>query len=364
MSNSLAKEYRKLFLNKVSMIDLRAPNEFERGAFPSAINIPLMTDQERAEVGTCYKQKGRDDALALGHQLVCGKVKSQRVQNWKAFVGNAKEPVAMYCFRGGLRSKISQQWLKDVGIEINIIEGGYKALRRFLIDETARIINQSPLCILSGNTGTGKTKLLNQHSFSIDLEGIANHRGSSFGARLTEQPTQIDFENKLAVALLQHENKAHQCLLLEDEGRLIGTRSIPLTIKHKMDQADLILIIESLDFRTEQIFQDYVVILSQEFESEYAELGLSRYHEFLLNGCKRIAKRLGGANSKVVVQLIELAIQHQKSGRGLELHRDWINFLLTNYYDPMYRYQIAKKHSRAIFEGSSKEIGHYLGQLS
>jgi tRNA 2-selenouridine synthase len=364
MSSSLVKSYRELFLDNVPLIDLRAPIEFSQGAFPSAVNLPLMTDQERAEVGTCYKNQGRTQALALGHQLVSGTVKNLRVQTWKSFVNNANKPVTLYCFRGGLRSRISQQWLKDVGVEIAVVEGGYKALRRFLIEETARIVTQNKLFLLTGNTGSGKTKLLNQHSFSIDLEGIAHHRGSSFGSRLTEQPTQIDFENQLAVALLKHESRAEECLLLEDEGRLIGARSIPLLVKQQMDQADLILIEESLAFRVEQIYQDYVVALSQEFELYYPNNGLQRYQEFLLQGCQKIAKRLGGVNSKKVTQLIQQAIQRQKNGNALELHQDWIHFLLKNYYDPMYRYQIAKKQSRVVFRGNSVEIGRYLSQLT
>ena len=130
-------DFRHIFLNDVPMMDVRAPVEFGQGAFPGVVNHPLMNDDERQQVGTCYKQKGQDAAIALGHQLVSGATKQQRIEAWAGFA-QAQPQGVLYCFRGGLRSQIVQQWLKsEAGIDYPRVIGGYKALRSFLIDAGA-----------------------------------------------------------------------------------------------------------------------------------------------------------------------------------------------------------------------------------
>ena len=129
-------DFRHIFLNDVPMMDVRAPVEFGQGAFPGVVNHPLMNDDERQQVGTCYKQKGQDAAIALGHQLVSGATKQQRIEAWAGFA-QAQPQGVLYCFRGGLRSQIVQQWLKsEAGISYPRVVGGYKAMRTFLIDTT------------------------------------------------------------------------------------------------------------------------------------------------------------------------------------------------------------------------------------
>ena len=178
--------------------------EFAKGSFPNAINAPLMNDEERHRTGICYKEKGQDKAIELGHQLVNGDIKAQRVEAWKRFA--AQNPHGyLFCFRGGLRSRITQQWMHEAGVDFPLVKGGYKALRRYLIDSLEALVESSEFRILSGRTGTGKTRVLQQLPNPVDLEGLANHRGSSFGRQVSPQPAQIDFENRLAVAML----KAH-----------------------------------------------------------------------------------------------------------------------------------------------------------
>ncbi|HAP53946.1 MAG TPA: tRNA 2-selenouridine(34) synthase MnmH, partial [Marinobacter adhaerens] len=126
-------DYLSLFLNDVPLMDVRAPVEFSRGSFPNTENAPLMNDEERHRVGICYKEKGQDKAIELGHQLVSGDIKAQRIEAWKRFV--ARHPNGyLFCFRGGLRSRLTQQWIREAGIDYPLVKGGYKALRRFLID--------------------------------------------------------------------------------------------------------------------------------------------------------------------------------------------------------------------------------------
>ncbi|MEA1988710.1 MAG: rhodanese-like domain-containing protein, partial [Pseudomonadota bacterium] len=126
-------DFKSIVLNKTPLIDVRAPVEFLQGAFFTASNLPLMNDEERHKVGVCYKQNGNAAAVKLGHQLVNEKTRASRLESWAAFM-DANPDALLYCFRGGMRSKISQQWLKECGREIVRLKGGYKAFRRYLID--------------------------------------------------------------------------------------------------------------------------------------------------------------------------------------------------------------------------------------
>lgn len=130
-----AQDYRALLLADTPLIDVRAPIEFEQGAMPGAINLPLMMDDERAAVGTYYKRQGADAALALGHRLVCGDIRQQRLEAWKAAYQRFPNGY-LCCARGGQRSHIVQRWLKETGIDCPLIEGGYKALRQTAIQAT------------------------------------------------------------------------------------------------------------------------------------------------------------------------------------------------------------------------------------
>ena len=130
-------EFKAILTQDLPMIDVRAPLEFARGAFPSAVNLPLLFDNERHEVGKKYRNSGKNAAIKLGNELVCGENKQERLENWKNFL--LKNPsAAMYCFRGGLRSQTVQQWMAELDIEVPLVEGGYKALRRYLITTVER----------------------------------------------------------------------------------------------------------------------------------------------------------------------------------------------------------------------------------
>ncbi len=217
----LTNDYQRLLLDRVPMIDVRAPIEFQAGALPFATNLPLMVDDERHQVGICYKEKGQKEAIALGHELVCGASKEARVDAWRVFL--VTNPTAvLYCARGGLRSQLSQQWLADAGIDCPRVEGGYKHLRGFLIEQLNAVCSTENLVVLSGMTGTGKTDIIKTLPCSIDLEGAANHKGSSFGRPLDEQPAQIDFENNVILELMsvRHQHPGRS-IIVEDESRNI-----------------------------------------------------------------------------------------------------------------------------------------------
>lgn len=353
-------DYREIFLNDLPMMDMRAPVEYAKGAFPNTVSLPLMTDIERQKVGTCYKQKGQQAAIELGHQLVSGQIKAQRVEAWAAFA-QANPNGYLYCFRGGLRSQIVQQWLADAGIEYPRVIGGYKAMRTFLIETLDSAVAECDFVIVGGMTGTGKTEVVAALDHSIDLEGHANHRGSSFGKRATGQPAQIDFENRLAVDLLKRRARGQQQFVLEDESRLIGTCSLPLPLHQGMQQYPLVWLEDSFEDRVERILRDYVIDLSAEFLAVHGtEHGFARFAERLLQSLDNVQKRLGGERHARLRAIMQDALAAQQGSGAVDLHRGWIEGLLREYYDPMYAYQRESKASRIEFAGEHDAVLAYL----
>ncbi|MDH1573410.1 MULTISPECIES: tRNA 2-selenouridine(34) synthase MnmH [Pseudomonas] len=354
-------DFRQLFLDDVPMMDMRAPVEFAKGAFPGVVNLPLMTDQERQKVGTCYKQQGQAAAITLGHQLVSGTIKRERLHAWASFA-KAHPDGYLYCARGGLRSLIVQQWLRDeAGIAYPRIKGGYKALRTFLLDTTQQAVEQCDFVLVGGLTGTGKTDVLHQLNNVIDLEGHANHRGSSFGKRATAQPAQIDFENKLAIDVLKKRARGIEQFVLEDEGRIVGSCTVPLELYQGMQQYPLVWLEDSFENRVERILRDYVINLCAEFVALHGEeLGRRLFAERLLQSMSNIHKRLGGERYQRLSEIMRLALDEQQRSGGIDLHRGWIEGLLKEYYDPMYAYQRDAKADRVEFAGDAVEVREYL----
>lgn len=349
------RDYRQLFLANRPLMDVRAPVEFAQGAFPGARNLPLMNDTERHRIGIRYKEQGQDAAIALGHQLVQGELKAARIEQWLAFAHNHPDGY-LYCFRGGLRSRTSQQWLAEAGIHYPLVQGGYKAMRRFLLDDFAARVDQLKLILVSGRTGSGKTRLLPMMPRSLDLEGMAEHRGSSFGRTLTPQPSQIDFENRLYTALLKTAG-SDAPLWLEDEGHLIGRCALPLALNARMKAAPLMVLEEPMSTRVEIILQDYVIDMSQAFmQRDGIEPGFLAFRAFLQGSLERVHKRLGGVRYQQLATIMTEALDAQSQSSDLDGHRLWIEQLLTHYYDPMYDYQLSRKAGPILARGSHQEL--------
>lgn len=357
-------DFTHLFTSNTPLIDTRAPIEFTQGAFPHTESLPLMSDEERRLIGTCYKNKGQEKAIALGHKLVQGDLKAQRISDWLAFIKNHPEG-ALYCFRGGLRSQITQQWIYAAsGIDYPRIKGGYKALRRFLIEETERIIGQTTPIVLGGQTGSGKTLLLDRLAHKIDLEGLANHRGSAFGNTTTPQPTQINFENALAIKLIQQQAQArthtHTHLVFEDEGANIGAVHIPQCVQAKTATAELIFLEATLEERIEVSMDAYVINLHQDFIRQDAENGFNHFANYWLNSLKKIQKRLGLVRYQALLHAVNKALRLYQTQSSPSGFYPVVNELLVNYYDPMYDYQIQKKQGRVVFKGNADAVLAYL----
>ena len=355
-------DLRRLFLDRVPMMDVRAPVEFSRGAFPGVVNLPLMNDLERQKVGTCYKQKGQQAAIELGHQLVCGALKAERVAAWAAFA-RAHPDGYLYCFRGGLRSQLVQQWLKEAGIDYPRVIGGYKAMRSLLLETVEQAVAECDFVVVGGLTGCGKTDVLVALENRLDLEGHANHRGSSFGKRATTQPGQIDFENSLAIDILRKRAAGIDSFVLEDESRLIGRCSLPLPLHQGMQQFPLVWLEDSLESRVQRILRDYVIDLCAEFIALHGpEQGFALFAERLLESLANIRKRLGGERYQRLHALLQAALAAQQNTGETTLHQAWIEGLLSEYYDPMYAFQRESKAERIEFSGTRQEVIAYLEQ--
>ncbi len=350
----LATDYARIFLDEVPLIDLRAPVEFKEGAFPTAVSLPLMTDEERARVGTCYNQEGQAAAITLGHQLVGGAVRAARMEGWLARLRQQPDAL-LYCFRGGLRSQTVQQWLAEAGVTRPRVAGGYKALRHFLIDTQAKASAECDWTVLTGMTGSGKTHMLAHITQAVDLEGHARHRGSSFGQLPGGQPGNIDFENRLAIELLQRRNRGESQFVLEDESRLIGRCALPLNLYEAMCRAPLVVVEVPQEARAEQIRTDYVQDLWLRYlEFHGPDAGWPLFAGYLTDAMARLKRRLGDKDYRELDGLLQAALREQAQSGDTRAHLVWIRLLLTRYYDPMYRYQLDNKRERILFRGDKE----------
>ncbi len=346
MNFPTTNDFRQIVIDDVPLIDVRAPIEFEGGAFPNAVNLPLMSNEERHLVGIRYKEQGNAEAVKLGHELVGGKVKAERVAAWAEQLERRPDSM-IYCFRGGMRSQISQQWIaEETGKTIQRLEGGYKAFRHYLLDHLDPATLESTPVILGGRTGTGKTILLQPFKNAVDLEAIANHRGSSFGRFTSPQPCPVDFENTLAWAFIQHAAAGHRHMILEDEGRNVGDRYLPVPLAEHFSKANLVVLERTMEERVQITFEEYVTAAQADYQSIHGEEeGLVQWLEQMDNCLDRIRKRLGGLRHQQIKELLH-------AGR----HQEWIEQLLRDYYDPMYDYQLQNKSGNLAFTGNETEV--------
>ncbi len=359
MTGRMEGNFRQLLLNGTRVIDVRAPIEFLAGSIPNSVNLPILNDFEREEIGKLYKAAGQEAALQRGHELVSGPIKSQRITNWLKAL-ETKPGSVITCFRGGKRSQIAQTWLKERGYEIPRIDGGYKAFRQFLLAELERLSVQRML-VVSGATGSGKTLLIREaQSFwpTVDLEAIGNHRGSAFGGYPSGQPTQIDFENHLALNLIRKDHQKTEApderpLLVEDESRLVGRCAQPPAFFETLRNSEIIYLEENLASRVKTTFDDY--ILNSPIGKGLNPAGLQTFDSYQ-KSLKAISKKLGGARFSEVEADLMKSQQDYENGKSLESNSVWIEKLLRDYYDPLYFHSLERRQPAIIFRGSRQEV--------
>jgi tRNA 2-selenouridine synthase len=380
-------DLKEIFRAGRAMIDVRAPVEYLQGHLPGAVNLPLLNNDERALIGTTYKEQGHDAAVALGYQIISGELKEARVRAWTSMIEKRPDAV-VYCARGGQRSHISQGWMSAAGFEIPLIAGGYKVARNFLLSEIDTGARARELIVVAAPTGSGKTELLQDvKDFYpvIDLEALARHRGSAFGALDEPQPSQANFENQVAVSLIATERSSEQGLptLVEDESRMIGKCQLPAALMEKMEASSLLRIEEPLESRVEKIFHDYVLATKigiahresqsrecRDLEGQSAGPGGSSSRDQALAvfakykaSLQAISRRLGGLRSQEILTDLDEAEREFRESNLLDRNRMWIEKLLVYYYDPLYR-NGESRDARVVFKGSRRECYEFLRNQS
>lgn len=277
-----------------AVVDVRSDAEYSHAHIPGATSIPLFNDQERAIVGTIYKQQSREDAIKKGLEFFGPKMKEMLLQA-EALIKEKdanNKTVLVHCWRGGMRSA-AVAWLLDLyGFKVYTLMGGYKAFRNWVLHELGK---NHPFQILGGNTGSGKTIVLqslrSMGEAVVDLEGLAGHKGSAFGnIGLPKQPSQEMFENKLAIAIkIEQERFPDKKIWLEDESQRIGTVNIPQDMWVHMRRCEIVFLDIPFHARLNYLVETYGKLDSIA----------------LKNAIGRIQKRLGGLETKTAVTSLE-----------------------------------------------------------
>jgi len=358
-AGAVVPDIRSLLLSGTTMIDVRAPIEFAHGTIPKSINIPLLNDNEREEVGICFRHAGQQSAINLGHRIVSGKSREQRIEAWCEQLKRDQNSI-LFCARGGMRSKIAQDWIHNAGYACSRVTGGFKAMRNCLLDTLHQFIKTGSILILGGMTGTGKTKMLNYFVRAINLEHAANHKGSSFGRSFEEQPSQLNFENCVLLHLLNLVDLNPDLpIIFENESRSIGSRQIPPTLFDKMNTSPIVIIKKSFEDRVSSLLHEYVIERHRQTLTKYPDDGDYRFRSYLKDSLHRIKKRLGGERTKKIANLIDYALVTQDSNNYLD-HRAWLAAILREYYDPMYNYQLNLKRDKVAFCGDFNAVQEWI----
>ncbi len=300
------------------IVDVRSPGEFSQGHWPGSINIPLFSDIERETIGKSYKKESRLTAILNGLKITLPKIKTLLEITYQATrqKGVSNKSLRIYCWRGGMRSNAFAWLARTIGIKPYLLKGGYKSYRKWVINQFDADL---PIRLIGGKTGTRKTDLLNsinkENIYVIDLEGIANHRGSSFGSLgMKEQPTTQQFENILAESLdIFHKNNAIE-IWLEAESSNLGKCRIPNNLYAKMKKAPILEIIKTKNERVENLVNLYSVNSQTD----------------LKDAVNRISKRLGPHRTKEALT----AIDNQEWAKACEA--------MLDYYDKCYEYELRK----------------------
>ena len=307
------------------VIDVRGPAEFGHGHIPGAHNIPVFDNEERAKVGTAYKQIGKETAIKIGYELANPKIKSFITQVQEivkpSTINHRPSTILIHCWRGGMRSEKFARMLNEYGYKTHTLIKGYKAYRNFVLES---FNNNANILIVGGETGSGKTEILQKIKERgeqvIDLEDIAHHKGSAFGSLGEKpQPTYEQFENNLSFAL--NKLDLSKRIWLEDESRNIGRVQIPQALWDKMKQAPILRVSIPKKLRIERLVIDYGKFSKEE----------------LKNCVLKIQQRLGGQHVKYALEELEKGNLH-----------DVADITLT-YYDKAYNYNHEKRNMKDVF---------------
>jgi tRNA 2-selenouridine synthase len=306
-------------LREPLIVDVRSPCEHHAERIPGSVNVPLLSDAERAEVGTIYKQQG--EVAARRHALLLISPKIPAIVDQVLTLRKPGQTIVVHCWRGGLRSEAVASFLSVVGIDCWRLTGGYKSWRQQVLADFSADRYQFVPVVLDGLTGAGKTdilKRLHEMRYSVlDLEALANHRGSVFGGMgLGRQPTQKNFDAALWQELRRFSKEP---VFMEAESRKVGRLSLPDCIYNRIASGRKILVTAGLEARSRRIVEDYARFMGEELEHDTGSL------------LRPLKQRLG---AKRIQEIEELA----RAGDVASA----VKLLLTEYYDPLYQRQIQR----------------------
>jgi len=334
--------------------------EFDRGCIGDAVNVPLLDDQQREMIGTEYASNGQAAAIALGLENATDAVKENRLQRWQKFI-HLHPNGFLYCFRGGLRSDITQHWLSDAGISYPKVIGGYKAMRSFLLQQFERLASEGNMLTLSAPTGSGKTELICRLNQSVDIEGMARHRGSAFGSLFVPQPSQINWENEVASEWFRVSKKSTAPVMFEAESHLIGKISLPVYLQEALRAAPIVELVTSTEDRIKRIRDDYIDTAMSVYRAEMSEQdSYSRLESFISHNLGRIQRRLGGVRYQRLNSLVPDAVNELQTGTGTDSMDEIVRTLLHDYYDPLYAHKMIGREDQRVFTGSADEIAAWV----
>lgn len=315
-------------------IDVRSESEYQKAHIPGAINIPLLTNEHRVLIGTCYKQQGREAAVQLGLKLIGPKMADLFSLYKNAEIEGKK--LLFYCWRGGLRSQISTTIYAWGGSKPFLLNGGYKSFRTWIHSQFNKEIK---LHVISGSTGSGKTEILHllqkKGEQIIDLEGLAFHKGSAFGGLgFPPQPHTEAYENALGINI--SELDLSKRVFIENESRLIGHCFLPLDFWTQMQNAPILEIKVNKQTRVKRLV------------SEYAHFDI----ELLKEKTNVLRKKLGGQHANDAIEFLE----------NQEFEK-WIDTLLV-YYDKTYQYSVEKNmHRSKTIEFNWEFVEDHINQI-
>ena len=311
--------------------------------------MPILNDDQHKLVGIDYKKNGKESAITLGTNLVSGEKKQKLIKDWINVI--EKHGIEyIFCKRGGLRSKTAKKWLKEKNVNIKILKGGYKAYRKSIVEAHEDLCNyKGNWFIITGFTGSGKTSIIRALSSSIDLEDLAKHRGSTFGALIEAQPSQQNFENKLTHSYIKRYDGN---IILEAESRNIGSVALPGKFYEKMRTSKYIFVEADIETRVDNITNEYIKNPLKEGIRKSSLL--SAYQEAL----GKIRKRLGHDNYITINNEMKAAFGAQKSS-----HKMWIRLLLEKYYDKLYKHKLDKINKQIIYSSDWSSCKNFLNSI-
>ena len=327
-------------------IDVRSEHEFNKGTIPNSISMPILNNDQHKLVGKEYKKNGKESAINLGLKLVSGEKRQKLIDDWISIIKKHNIEY-IFCKRGGLRSKTAKKWLRGKDIDIKVLKGGYKSYRKTVVKAHQNLAEyKGNWFIVAGFTGSGKTTIIQDLNSSIDLENLAKHRGSTFGALNEAQPSQQDFENKLTYL---YSKKYDGNIILEAESRNIGSVALPGMFYEKMRTSKYIFVEADIETRVDNILNEYIKKPLKEGIRKSSLL--STYKEAL----GKIRKRFGHDNYITVNNEMKVAFGDQKA-----CHKLWIRLLLENYYDKLYKHKLDKISNQIIYSSDWSSCKKFL----